>query len=145
MTQVPLITFEQIAATYPNESTETCNSILTRCNNAISEYNKVNAEQEQPLISAEEARKLGAGKAEFLGKFSGNWIVCEEFCSYSSDYKYRAIKQPEPATIGMRDTAYKDSTPKPTCQIKNLDTGVTETMTRVDVINLLKELGVING
>ena len=87
---------------------------------------EANAEQEQPLITAEEARKLGVGKAEFQAG-DGEWIVCKpiggcvfpfekRFLDNNEVIKYRAIKQPEPV--------------EPTCQVRNLDTGETETMTR---------------
>ena len=52
-----------------------------------------------PLISADEAHKLGPGKAEMYAL--GGWITCGEHCSYFRRYNgevimYRAIKQPEP-------------------------------------------------
>jgi hypothetical protein len=53
-------------------------------------------EQQETYITADKARKRGLGNAEFFGKFSNQWILCDEFCSYRPDFKYRAIKQPEP-------------------------------------------------
>lgn len=101
---IPHITIEQAiafaGAVFPLE-------LLKIYNERI---DKANAEQERPIITAEEARKLGAGKAEFQNDF-GEWVICgEEHLNYVA--KYRAIKQPEPVAIGMRDAIYKDSTPK---------------------------------
>lgn len=93
MNQVPHITIAQVAAVYPAETTETHHDILTRCNSAIDAHNKANAEQEQ-YITAEEARKLGAGMAEYFQ--AGVWIPCDYDCSYLDNFKYRAIKQPAP-------------------------------------------------
>ena len=68
------------------------------CNKAI-EIALTEQSTEQ-YITAEEARKLGAGKAEWQGD-SGEWYECGERCSYNKTWgdlplKYRAIKQPEP-------------------------------------------------
>lgn len=54
------------------------------------------ANAQQPLISAEEARKLGAGKAEYFSAATG-WNVCQASCTYEKDFQYCAIKQLEPA------------------------------------------------
>ena len=60
------------------------------------------------LISAEEARKLGAGKAEWYAPMDKTWNVCDSHFTYTEKFewrkdpyfgvriKYRAIKQPEP-------------------------------------------------
>lgn len=53
---VPNITLEQIIATYPAETVETCREVLSRCNKAIDAYNE--SSMYQPLISSDEARKL---------------------------------------------------------------------------------------
>lgn len=96
-TGVPLITIEQIAATYPNESAQTQFSVLTRCNNEIIAYNKAN---ERTLISAEEAKEL-AGEAEYYQPGSNRWIKCDLLENFSATFhdgeviKYRAIKRPE--------------------------------------------------
>lgn len=166
---IPHITIEQATAvmsTMPN----LCNAWLLASNMAIDAYNKAN---EQPLITADEARKLGAGKAEYLS-WNGDWVICEEnqfkHTSFVTEkpIKYRAIKQPEPVephaelkamyeqqvkdgTLGdfvwehndkdesygwlqtdapdFTDDLYR-CTPKPTCQVRNLDTGELKTMTR---------------
>lgn len=79
----------------------------------------VDEDMQEQYITADDARKLGAGNAEFQ-KANGVWAKCSKWCVYNTTHdggaaiKYRAIKQPVP-----------------TCQIKNLDTGKTETMTRV--------------
>ena len=50
------------------------------------------------LITAEEARKLGAGKAEFQYN-DGKWGVCNKWCIYNDteNFKYRA--KPSPARV----------------------------------------------
>ena len=58
------------------------------------------ARKGEQYITAEEAQKLGVGKAEWQGA-SGAWYKCGEGCGYnktwgSSLIQYRAIKQPEP-------------------------------------------------
>lgn len=137
--------------------------------------------QEQPLISAEEARKLeeSGGKAEYYMPEAGYWHGCgvlEKFPERFADgekIKYRAIKQLEPVEphaelramyeqqaknttdgkaggledfdwelltikgewenvgtpVFASDCAYR-CTPKPTYQVRNLDTGELKTMTR---------------
>ena len=87
MNQVPHITIEQAKAIWSMLAVQKHHAA-----NIL--IDKANADQEQPLITAEEARKLGVGKAEFQAG-DGEWIVC-----------------------------------KPTCQVRNDDTGKTETMTR---------------
>lgn len=89
-------------------------------NKALELQHAAEQSQEQ-YITADEARKLGAGNAEY--QYSKNnapwteWITCYLGCRYEESddswkVKYRAIKQPEPVAIGMRDATYKDSTPK---------------------------------
>lgn len=95
------ITIEQASILYTNAE-----PMLKLSNELIDKHNaridKANAEQEQSLISADAARKLGAGKAEFQAG-DGNWIVCEPIGGYDFPYekrfydnneiiKYRAIK-----------------------------------------------------
>lgn len=231
-------------------------SNLAICNKAI-EIALAEQATEQ-YITAEEAQKLGAGKAEWYHRDLGDWAICSEAFNYLVEgngamYKYRAIKQEPVEPInhiellgeiygflqsicpeGIADEAFRivpeairtqaiaryaepsdairervrhtqevgrtevephaelkamyeqqvedgtimdfvweylpnyaqwnwlglngetivpswnkqyqyRCTPKPTCQVRNDDTGELKTMTRHDVINLLKELGVING
>lgn len=93
---IPHITIEQFNAMKNSWHEQ---SELDYVNSRIDAYNKANVEQEQLLISAEEARKLGAGNAEILEQ-DGKWRVCGIKCQYPSshffgEHKYRAIKQPE--------------------------------------------------
>ena len=61
------------------------------CNKAI-EIALAEKASEQ-YITAEEARKLGAGKAEYFHHWSNVWLLCHLDCSYDHNFKYRAIKQ----------------------------------------------------
>lgn len=91
---VPQITIEQANFLWHWD----VNLQMSRVNKAIDEYNTMKAEreaelsQEQPLITAEEARKLGAGNVEIFD--TGFWVVCDNF---PNGYQYRAIKQAQPS------------------------------------------------
>ena len=63
--------------------------------------------KEQTLISAEEARKLGAGKAEWFDCAFKQWKLCTpDICNYHPYFKYRAIEQ-EP--VGpLKQVSWKD-------------------------------------
>lgn len=118
MTQVPIITIEQVAAIYPHCDPKDHLYIMGIENKLIEKYNAEQATQDQ-FITADEARALGAGNAEMW--ITNEWIVCGIGCNYLLNYmgdpvKYRAIRKEVPAA--------------PTCQVRNDDTGVTETMTR---------------
>ena len=126
----------------------------------------------EQYITAEEARAMGAGKAEWFDDAFNQWNLCTpDICNYHPYFKYRAIKQPEPVhphaeLKAMYEQQVKDGmtefyvweflylktnewrvipteeppqfinpvqyrcTPKPTCQVQNLDTGELKTMTR---------------
>jgi hypothetical protein len=61
----------------------------------------IEAEQSE-FISAEQARALGAGGAQYLNAF-GHWCECSDGFQYptwrgTTEFKYRAIKQPAPRT-----------------------------------------------
>jgi len=51
------------------------------------------ASKPEEYITAEQARALGAGNAEFY--YHGGWVTCSGYC-YPNTPKYRAIKQPMP-------------------------------------------------
>jgi hypothetical protein len=97
MNQVPHITESQFKVLHINN----CVDGSLRALNCL--IDKANAEQEQHLITAEEARKLGAGKAEY--SFDANvWHVCRKGCEYlnvfkGKAFKYRAIKQAQPEPV----------------------------------------------
>ena len=54
------------------------------------------ATQDQ-FISAEQARALGAGNAEFHATGWASWHICGETCNYFDGYQYRAIRKEVPA------------------------------------------------
>ena len=54
----------------------------------------ISSEPAEEYITAEMARALGLGNAEWLS-FDGVWRVCDKTCVYALDPKYRAIKQPK--------------------------------------------------
>ncbi len=57
-------------------------------------------DSEQEYITAEEARELGAGKAEWFDDAFKQWKLCTpDICNYHSYFKYRAIKQHEPLDL----------------------------------------------
>ena len=58
---------------------------------------KAEANAEQPIITAEEARKLGAGNAEYVDE-DNEWRVCSSSCKYRDCHQYRAI-QPQPFSL----------------------------------------------
>jgi hypothetical protein len=66
-----------------------------------------NAVQEIEYITAEQARELGAGKAEWrFAKSDGVWCVCGKYCEYlehswfgNRPIKYRAVKQAQPEPV----------------------------------------------
>jgi hypothetical protein len=67
-------------------------------------------EQQETYITAEQARELGAGNAEFNHPtMRDEWNVCAETCSYPNsiygeNYKYRAIRaQPDDSVIRVGD------------------------------------------
>lgn len=102
---IPRITIESAHWTEANNQLRAIGdySVIMAINKAIEiALAEANAQQETQ-ISAEEARKLGAGNAEWFGTFS-SWIVCSEAFQYptwsgTSKIKYRAIQpkaQPEP-------------------------------------------------
>lgn len=100
MNQVPHITIEQAKHAFTGAVAPL--ELLKIYNERI---DKANAEQsqEQPLISAEEARKLGAGNCLCLDA-DGQWRVTTDKCEFpkwrgTSEIKYRALQpqaQPEP-------------------------------------------------
>lgn len=113
---IPHITIEQAKIAFESVEDKLMPALLERYNSRIDAYNKANPPEsnlkfngtlpqttqsnEQPFISAEEARKLGAGKAEVLEQ-DGKWRVCGIKCQYPSshffgEHKYRAVKQPKP-------------------------------------------------
>ena len=94
---IPKITIEQFRAASPAKD-----DLLEIFNNRI---DKANAEQqESEYITAEQARELGAGNAEFFGNDTQSWYECEAGCKYFSEIynkpvKYRAIKQAQPEPV----------------------------------------------
>lgn len=72
--------------------------------NRAQELAEANAQQEQ-YISAEEARKLGAGNAEWYEDYRKGWEVCDKD-TFEEGCQYRAIKQPEPV---IEDVSLADS------------------------------------
>lgn len=105
------ITEKHIKATGESFGRPTAEWLALVCNKANeiaqAEYEadwlKLDAEKKQETyITAEEARKLGAGNAEFQYN-DGKWGVCDKWCIYNDteNFKYRAIQaQPEP-TLSM--------------------------------------------
>lgn len=136
---VPHILLKQVQIYQPELQLTTAVDMCNRINEKIDAYNK---EQEQPLISAQDARKLGAGNAEWLGT-EGIWaelkplyeqqfkngtldnFVWEWKSSGSSNFETLIT----PVWFSLHDAEYR-CTPKPTCQVRNLDTGELKTMTR---------------
>lgn len=99
---VPHITIEQASVLYTNAE-----PMLKLSNELIDKHN-ARAEQatEQPLISAEEARKLGAGKAEWRWSDEYAWAIVSQKTGglgYAPDAQYRAIKQPELIPLNWKD------------------------------------------
>lgn len=187
MNKVPHITHEDwiaTVATLPKDHDLRPSEIA---NKALELRYAPKPSQEQPLISADEARKLGAGNAEYFDSSLGMWQVCKIWCAYSTKYsdgaafKYRAIKQkpvePHAELKAMYEQQVKNGTtgfylweflhlktnewrvipadapplfinpvkyrctPKPTCQVRNEDTGELKTMTREAAKKLQAELG----
>ena len=67
------------------------NLILPESKAALGDW--IDSEQETCIKQAQ-ARKLGAGNAEFLSTtHPPRWLMCNPSCMYSDSYKYRAIKQ----------------------------------------------------
>lgn len=86
----------EVKATLDNEQYITTNRPVAIVNDCEPDVRPSPSLIEQPLITAEEARKLGAGNAEWFGTFS-SWIACSEAFQYptwsgTSKIKYRAIK-----------------------------------------------------
>jgi hypothetical protein len=100
------------------------------------------AEQSQEqYITAEQARELGAGGAEYQYSKNNapwtNWITCIDDCVYAeSDYswkvKYRATKQAQPEPADPHATLRAEYAKQ-----------VSWTGSREDVIALLKELEIL--
>lgn len=125
--------FDNYAAGYLQARTDQANEqyikairSITLVNDREPDVRPVPSLIEQPLITAEEARKLGVGKAECFTSIFG-WDIIGHQHIYRYENKYRAIKQPEPV--------------EPTCQVRNLDTGGLKTMTREAAKLLQAELG----
>ena len=107
---------------------------------------KAEANAQQPIITAEEARKLGAG-AEWLGA-TGTWYLCSEGCAYIDTWnnavvKYRAIQaQPVVKNEYFQDPAGTipaiEAQPEPVAP-------PAWTGSRDDVIALLNDLNVLRG
>ena len=145
---IPHITIEQITAMNPYVSKRDHGILLEVENSLIDAYNEANAEQAQPeqYITAEEARKLGAG-AEWLGA-TGTWYLCSEGCAYIDTWnnavvKYRAIQaQPVVKNEYFQDPAGTipaiEAQPEPVAP-------PAWTGSRDDVIALLNDLNVLRG
>jgi hypothetical protein len=78
-------------------------SNLAICNKAIEIA--LAEQQESEYITAEQARELGAGNAEFQYQGETKWRACNSDCRYNADpsIKYRAIKQAQPEPVDPDD------------------------------------------
>jgi hypothetical protein len=90
-----------------NETSDGKYSIVDVFNKA-QELAEANAQQET-YISAGEARKLGAGNAEWrivASEIEPRWYLCTEQINYcdSIEYRYRAIKQAQPEPVDPHAT-----------------------------------------
>ena len=91
--QVPHIKITQAHLDKAYDYPEDAKSLLGLFNKAI-EIALAEQRQEQLLISADEARKLGAGNAEWRWE-CGKWAVINRLFPYFTEAQYRAIKQPD--------------------------------------------------
>ena len=94
--------FNNYAAGYLRARTDQANEQYIKANRSITlvkdrelDVKPVPSLIEQPLITAEKARKLGVGKAECFTLIFG-WKIIGYQHIYRDENKYRAIKQPEP-------------------------------------------------
>ena len=98
---IPHITIEQAKA-FSGENDAA--RIATIFNQGIDAYNEKQAQQESKYITAEQARELGAGNAEFhkpvpAYQSLNEWDVVGYTHQYSHHNKYRPIKQAPPVPV----------------------------------------------
>jgi hypothetical protein len=91
---IPHITIEQAKAAVGIGQAEGWLQSLNRL------IDSANAQQESEYITAEQARELGAGNAEWRSGGYSDWQICgEDFQYFSLGVKYRAIKQAQSKPI----------------------------------------------
>jgi hypothetical protein len=104
---IPNITMKQFEAMFhiPDYGYfEYLNAQIDNMNKADKEL--LAEQQESEYTPAAQARELGSGNAEWYSSAEKQWITCNNYCHYSPDFKYRAIKQAQPEPAYTQFTPY---------------------------------------